>query len=160
MTPNDFHDPTMQGWSGMAVGNVHDDSPTGTIEFRNCIAENTGREGAKIYDKSSAGVKVRFVNCSWKSAWVSRAREYSGPRVPVLVELRNPRNTARPGGVEFVDCHVYDNIAGPAIEYDDVTRKTPLADVTGQLTAHGRSLRDALFGPNRVNVTLEVRHAR
>jgi parallel beta helix pectate lyase-like protein len=159
MTPNDFHDASLHGWSGMAVGTVHDDGPRGLVEFRNCVAENTGREGAKIYDKSAAGVKVRFLGCSWKNAWVSRPREYAGPRVPVLIELRNKDKTSRPGGVEFVDCHVYDDIAGPAIEYNDATRKSPLADVTGQITAHGRSLEDALLGPNVVNVTLKVRHA-
>jgi len=159
MTPNDFHDPNLHGWSGMAVGTVRDDGPQGLVEFRNCIAENTGREGAKIYDKSAAGVKVRFVGCSWKSAWVSRPREYGGPRVPVLIELRNQDKTSRPGGVEFVDCHVYDDIAGPATEYNDATRKSVLADVTGQITAHGTRLEDALLGPNLVNVTLKVRHA-
>ena len=41
-------DPSMCGWSGMAIGTVHDNSPKGTIEFRNCIAENTGREGRRI----------------------------------------------------------------------------------------------------------------
>ena len=47
MTPNDFHDPAMRGWAGMAVGTVHDDSPKGVIEFRNCIAENTGAKGPR-----------------------------------------------------------------------------------------------------------------
>lgn len=157
MTPNDFHDPAMRGWAGMAVGTVHDDSPKGVIEFRNCVAENTGREGAKIYDKSAAGVKVRFVACSWKSAWVSRPREYAGPRVPLLIELRSSKKTARPGGIEFVDCHVYDDIAGPAIEYDDATRKSTLVDVTGMITIHGSRLEDALLGPNLVNVKLTTR---
>jgi parallel beta-helix repeat protein len=156
MTPDDFHDPALHGWAGMAVGTVHDDSPKGLVEFRDCIAENTGREGAKIYDKSASGVKVRFVNCSWKSCWVSRAREYTGPRVPLLIELRGLGKTTHPGGVDFVDCHVYDDIAGPAIDYEDATRKTPLADIAGQITVHGRGLNAARLGPNAVNVTLRV----
>ena len=104
-------------------------------------------------------MKVRFVNCSWKNSWVSRLGRYTGPRVPLLLELHNTSRTQRPGGVEFVDCHVYDDVAGPVIEYDDVTRRTPLADVSGQITAHGRGLADPLLGPNVVHVTLEVRHA-
>jgi hypothetical protein len=159
MKPNDFHDPALRGWSGMAVGTVHDDSPKGLVEFRNCVAENTGREGAKIYDKSAAGVKVRFVSCSWKNAWVSSPREYAGPRVPLLIGLRDNKKTSRPGGIEFIDCHVYDDIAGPAIEYEDTTRKTPLFDVTGQITVHGSRLEDALLGPNVADVTLKLRHA-
>jgi hypothetical protein len=159
MTADDFKDPSMRGWSGMAIGTVHDDSPKGIVEFHNCVAENTGREGAKIYDKSASGVKVRFVHCSWKNCWVSRAREYTGPRVPVLLALHNTSKTQRPGGVEFVDCHVYDDVAGPVLDYDDVTRKTPLADVSGRITAHGRGLTDPLWGPKLDHVTLEVRHA-
>ncbi|HUE14137.1 MAG TPA: hypothetical protein VMR25_08240, partial [Planctomycetaceae bacterium] len=56
-------------------------------------------------------------------------------------------------------CHVYDDIAGPAIEYEDTTRKTPLFDVTGQITVHGSRLEDALLGPNVADVTLKLRHA-
>ncbi len=77
--------------------------------------------------------------------------------MPLLIELRNSKKTARPGGIEFVDCHVYDDIAGPAIEYDDETRKSTLVDVTGKITIHGSRLQDALLGPNLVNVALTMR---
>jgi len=159
MTPSDFRDPSMNGWSGMAVGTLRDNGPAGCIEFCNCVAENTGREGAKIYDKSASGMKVRFVNCSWKNSWVSRPRTYSGPRVPVLIELRDDQRTKRPGGVEFVNCHVYDDIAGPAVEYYDSTRKYPVHDLCGEITTHGKSLEGALLGPAAVNVTLKVGQA-
>jgi hypothetical protein len=158
--PTDLTDPQMQGWSGMAVGTVRDDGPQGIVEFRNCVTENTGREGAKVYDKSATGVKVRFVNCSWKNAWVARARNYAGPRVPILIQLRDTERTSTPGGVEFVNCQVYDDIAGPAIEYDDETRRHRLQDVAGSITTHGPQTRGALLGPDPIRVTLRVEPAR
>ena len=160
MSPGEFQEPSVGGWSGMAVGTVHDDGPKGLIEFRDCVTENTGREGAKVYDKSAAGVRVRFVDCSWKNCWVSHPRQYAGPRVPVLIELRDTQKTSHPGGVDFVDCHVYDDAAVPAIRYEDATGKTPLADVSGQITARGPRLSGAALGSKLVDVTLKVRVVR
>ena len=76
------------GWAGMAVGAVKDDGPKGTVEFINCTAENTGKEGAKVFDKSAENVRVRFVNCRWKNCWISRHSDDGGPRVPLLIHLR------------------------------------------------------------------------
>jgi hypothetical protein len=160
MKPDDFHDLSMGGWAGMAVEAARDDGPQGTIEFRNCVTENTGREGAKIFDKSAGSVKVRFVNCAWTNAWVSRPRDYAGPRVPVLIGLGDRQRTSHPGGIEFVDCHVYNDVGAPAIEYYDMTRKSPLRDVTGELTAHGHMIRAHILGADGGSVTLQVHRAR
>jgi Right handed beta helix region len=160
MTPDDFYDLSMGGWAGMAVEAARDDGPQGSVEFRDCVAENTGREGAKIFDKSAGSVTLRFVHCSWTNAWVSRPRDWAGPRVPVFIGLGNNRRTSRPGGVEFVDCHVYNDVNAPAIEYYDMTRKTPLHDVKGDLTVHGHMVRASLLGTDGVGVTLQVHRAR
>jgi hypothetical protein len=124
------------GWAGMAVGASRDAGPQGLVEFRNCVAENTGREGAKVFDKSARGVKVRFVNCVWKAPWLADAVEYDGPRVPVLVHLRRPEMTEQPGGVEFIDCHVYDAEARPALVAHEDKSSFGVRDLSGGISVH------------------------
>ena len=101
----------------MAVGTAN--GPSGLIEFRNCTTKNTGKEGVKVFDQSADSVRIRFVNCSWKNPWVSRHADYGGPRVPILIHLRRPELTQDPGGIDFVDCHVYDDAYRPVLQFED-----------------------------------------
>jgi hypothetical protein len=157
LAPEDFFDqPELTGWGGMSVGAARDDGPQGVIEFVDCTSENTGKEGAKIFDKSADSVKVRFVRCRWKNAWVSRHRAYGGPRVPVLIHLRRPDLTHKPGGVEFVDCAVYDDTWAPAIQYECDEGNFPLHDVTGTITVHNPAGAKARLGEDAVNVDLKL----
>lgn len=136
MAADDFTDPQMRGWAGMAVGTARDDGPQGLIEFINCTSENTGKEGAKIFDKSAKSVKVRFVDCNWRNSWVARHQDYGGPRPAVFFHLRRPEIVTAPGGVEFVNCHLYYDAIGPALDYVDDHGGHDLQDVTGQITLH------------------------
>ncbi len=157
LSPESFTDNTLRGWSGMAVGAVRDDGPQGTVEFINCTAENTGKEGAKVFDKSADGVRVRFVNCNWRNPWVSRHREYGGMRVPLLLHLRRPELTKTIGGVDFVDCTVYDDAYRPAFLLEE--DKSPLLgahDLTGRITVDSPHPPWMKLGPNAERVTLEV----
>lgn len=156
MSPDDFHDSGLAGWSGMSVGAARDDGPQGLVEFVNCTAENTGREGAKVFDKSADSVKVRFVNCNFRNAWVSRHREFSGPRVPILIHLRRPELTRKPGGVEFVNCHVYDDTYGPAVQFEDDSGEHSLHDISGRIVVHNHGTRDVRLGRDPVDVSLET----
>jgi hypothetical protein len=159
MSPEDFSDRAMSGWAGMSVGAVGDDAPQGLVEFVNCTAENTGKQGAKIFDKSANGVKVRFVNCNWKNSWVSLHRDTAEPRVPVLIHLRQNLITKKPGGVEFVGCHVYEDRIGPAVQYEVDQGNHPLSDVTGTITVHNRSGATIKVGPKTERVKLKIEDA-
>ncbi len=159
MTLEDFTDINQRGWAGISVGAIRDDGPKGTIEFINCTTENTGKEGVKVYDKSANGALVRFVNCNWKQPWVSAFRDYSGLRVPVFLHLRRYSMTENLGGVEFVDCHVYDMVDRPAIAFFDDEGGTNLHDVSGTITVQNPAGAKQRLGANPENVTLEVRAA-
>lgn len=98
------------GWSGMAVGSAVDGGPAGSIVFRNCVSENTGREGARIFDKSPDSVAVRFENCRWINPWRQHHPGFPGLRVPVLIHSQHPDRTLANGGVEFSDCAVFDDV--------------------------------------------------
>ena len=122
------------GWSGMAVGAVHDAGPQGIVEFRDSTVESAGKEDAKVYDKSAAGARVRFVRCHWGHAWSSPHPEYNGPRVPVLIQLRDPRVTHDLGGVDIVDSYVYDTVKRPAVLVDEGHTTYSVRNLHGRIT--------------------------
>ncbi len=154
-----FTDDSLRGWSGMAVGAVRDNGPQGIIEFRNCTSENTGKEGAKVFDKSADGVLVRFVNCSWKSPWVSRFRDDGGPRVPILLHLRRTQITERLGGIEFIDCTVFDDVFRPVLRVEENETLLGVRDLWGTITVHSPHDPRVMLGPDPKNVQLQVSKA-
>jgi polygalacturonase len=156
MKPEDFKDITQRGWAGMAVGTAKDEGPQGLIEFINCTSENTGKEGVRIFDKSSTGVKVRFVDCSWSNPWVSAHRNATEPRVPILIQQRRREVTARPGGIEFVNCYVYDDVPRAAVFYDDDSGALPLSEIHGTITVRNPRGTRARLGPQTTNVDLKL----
>ncbi len=157
MVPADFTDINQRGWAGMAVGTSKDDGPQGLVEFVNCTSENTGKEGVRIFDKSSTGVKVRFVNCSWRNPWISAHRDAAEPRAAVSILQRRRDVTARPGGVEFVDCYIYDDAPHTTVLYDDEFGEFPLAEVHGQITVRNPKGAQARLGAKTVNVDLKLK---
>ena len=156
MTPADFENRETSGWSGMCVGAIGDDGPQGLIEFIDCTTENTGKEGVKVFDKSADSVKVRFVRCKWANCWVSRHRHDSTPRVPVLIQLRRPEITSKPGGIEFVDCHIFDDRFSPVVEYVQTEGQHAIRDVSGHITVHSPHTPRLKLGTETQNVTLST----
>lgn len=102
--------------SGISIGAVRDAGPKGLIEFRDTTVESAGMSDVNIAAKSADGALARFVRCHWGHAWSAPRPEYVGPRVPVLILLRQPKLTHRLGGVEFVDCTIYDTESRPAVQ--------------------------------------------
>ena len=146
----------MKGWSGMSVGAIGDDGPQGEIVFRNCTSDNTGREGVKVFDKSALSAKVRFENCRWSNAWQSRAVDHGGPRVPVLLHVRQRPITDHFGGVEFVNCEVFDRSARPAVRFESDKGPLPLSDISGKITLYNPAGQKGYLGADQTNVSLEV----
>jgi parallel beta-helix repeat protein len=149
-------DPSVGGWSGMTVGAIRDDGPKGLIEFVDCVSENTGEEGAKIYDKSANGALVRFVRCKWSNPWTSPHPEHAYPRVPVLIQLRRPSNTTHLGGVEFEDCYVYDHVYRAALQVEEDGTEYGVRDVHGLITVQNPSGARMRLGHAPVNADVQV----
>ncbi len=143
--------------AGMVVGGVRDDGPQGLIEFVNCTSESTAREGALVSDKSAASVKVRFVNCHWRSPWQGQVPDYPGPRVPVLLRARRLAISSSPGGVAFIGCYVYDTVNRPAVQFE-TEKPLGLSDVSGTIYAVGAKVPRARLGDSLKNVNLRVIH--
>ena len=105
----------LNGVAGIAVGEIKDDGPGGLIEFINCVTEATGKEGARIYDKSTLSARVRFVNCAFSNPWILPDTSSGEPRVPILLQLRRPESTRNFGGIDFQNCSIYDKVSRPPV---------------------------------------------
>lgn len=143
------------GRAGIRVSGVKDDGPQGTVEFINCVTEDTGRESAGVTDKSSRNVKVRFVNCHFHNPWRSPSPTYAGPRVPIHFELRRPEIAGTLGQVEFVDCYVHDSVDRPVLRLESIN-DTGLIDVHGQIYAPAAKTARLRLGLDPKNVDIQV----
>ena len=151
----DFTDMNERGWAGLSVGAIGDGT-RGLVEFINCTTENTGKEGIKVYDKSADGAHVRFKNCTVTNPWVSSFRDYGGPRVPILIHLRRETITKKPGGIEFLDCYVYDNVFRPAVLHEEDKSYWGVRDVSGRIYVSNPAGARLRLGESPKNVTLEI----
>ncbi len=127
----------IKGVAGIAVGAIKDNGPQGLIEFLDCVTENTGTEGARVYDKSARSARVRFADCSFRNPWSSLEPGDREPRVPVILHLRQPKNTEDLGGIDFQDCYVFDNAPRPAVQFEVDHGEFGLRDVHGQIIVSG-----------------------
>jgi lysophospholipase L1-like esterase len=126
---------------GIGVGAVTDDGPLGLIEFRNCTIENTTRGGLFLYDKSADKARVRFVNCRWSNVGKpnqepTTRRAGKRPGIPLHMTLMRPKLVRRLGGVDFIDCRVYDDVDRPVLVADDLGSQLGIRDLKGRITVH------------------------
>jgi len=152
-------------WHGLGVSTVLDTAPKGLIEFRNCVVQDTRKEGALIINKSSKAVKVRFVNCKWfNSGEPGRA----APIGVVAEQDEGKKFPAFPGGIDFIDCRVYQqqvhvrsrNLPTILARGENI-QKYGLYDIQGRITVVGPPERSRLMklGPKLSDVTLQVQRA-
>ncbi|MCX6913981.1 MAG: right-handed parallel beta-helix repeat-containing protein [Verrucomicrobia bacterium] len=151
--------PGINGVAGIAVGEVKDNGPKGLIEFIDCVTENTGKEGARVYDKSATSARVRFANCSFRNPWTSPALGDGGPRVPIILHLRRPESTENMGGIDFQDCYVYDSAVRPAVRLEEDKGDFGLRDVHGQIMVTGPGTPCLKLGTKLQDVDLKVLRA-
>jgi hypothetical protein len=104
------------GSSGISVGAVRDEGPKGVVEFRDTTVDSAGMSDVTVAAKSADGAQLRFVRCHFNHPWTTPHPEYTGPRVPILIVLRQPKVTHHLGGISFADSFVYDTENRPAIQ--------------------------------------------
>ena len=142
---------------GIVVGAAKDDGPTGTLEFRNCTVEDPAEPGAYIYDKSAASVRVRFVNCHFKNAWVGGGKERDKrPRSPLLLNLPRPELTQGHGGIDFVQCHVYDDHDRPVLTVVEEKSDNGVSDLKGGIIVHSPYAPRVELGEKATNCDIEA----
>ena len=146
---------TSRRGAGIRATKVRDDGPGGLVEFRNCLIESTEGYGIKVRDKSANGARVRFVDCTVRNA--ARNRSYADAWAPVLLDMTGTDGIQRPGGVEFVNCRVEDDLLRPALVANS---PAGLFEVTGTITVRNPQGVKSEFDGSRAANSLVVRADR
>ena len=137
--------------AGIAVGAVKDDGPKGTIEFRNCTVENTQGSGAYVYDKSAENARVIFNDCKWSNVAIK------GDRPPILFHARRDGLATTIGGVDLIDCRLYDNTDRPAVVIEG-EEGTQARDISGKITVLSPATPRMEVKVPAENVSLNLQH--
>ena len=128
-----FEDIRVQDGHGIWVAYLRDDGPDGSIKFKNLIIENT-TYGTLIF-KSFQKVDLSFENCVWKNL---------GPNnYPIKIQGFKPYMTS-PGGVQFTNCQVIDDVDRPAIKLDR-TGNHSLHHIHGDLYVENNKRKGAMY---------------
>jgi hypothetical protein len=134
---------------GIGVGAISDNGPGGLIEFRNCVIEGPAGAGAYVYDKSPGAALVRFVNCHWARTSTVPGGRSDTPRVPLHLHRRRASLAKQIGGIEFIDCHVYDTEDRPVLMVEcEAPDGAGLNGLKGQITVHSPYPPRAELGSN------------
>jgi len=143
---------------GIGVGMLDDDGPQGSIEFRNCIIDGPARAGAYLYDKSASSARLRFVNCHWRNTWNGSSGK-KNVRVPLLIHRRRPEAVEVLGGIDFVDCHVYDTEDRAVLLVENEKAAVSVRDLAGRLVVHNPYGGRMDLGPHPEAVDLRLEPA-
>ena len=137
--------PGTGGDCGMCVRVPGDEGPEGTIEFINCLSENSGQAGANVYGVSVGNLKIRFVNCNWVNS----------QGTAVVLNMQQP-SPAGEGSVEFVNCSVYEEKTGATVQVISLKGTDYGDDVDGVVTVHNKHGARLASEPRGINVNLRV----
>jgi hypothetical protein len=146
----------LKGVAGFAVGAVRDNGPKGLIDFVHCVAENTAKEGVRIYDKSALSARVRLINCAIRDPWQVTEESKETERAPILIQSRHAENTTKPGGIDFEDCYIYEDVNRPAVLFEAPGTDISLWDVHGQIVVGGLPTPSLHLGTKIKEVDLKI----
>ncbi|MFO8082416.1 MAG: right-handed parallel beta-helix repeat-containing protein [Armatimonadota bacterium] len=107
-----------------------DGSVTGTIEFVDCVFEDTRQPGISVVKPAARGL-VRFERCK-----LINTGGTAETRSPIMLMSRMGAD-APVGGVEFVDVEVHDPVDRIPMRYVDQAGGTALEDISGNLILVG-----------------------
>jgi hypothetical protein len=114
---------------GLRVRAVNErNRPRGLIEFKNCTCENITYAGVSVlWEKVGSPLKLRFSGCKWRNV-ARRTKE-----APVHLTLKREKAKSQTGGIEFVNCYVYDEKKRSFLRITDVEAGEGVYDVKGQI---------------------------
>jgi hypothetical protein len=98
-------------------------NPSGVVEFVNCTSEGSHYAGNTVTWNAAAAIKLRFEDCKWMRSALRSSQ------VPLDIRIAGSGG----GGVEFVNCYVYDDKKRTPIRYVDLSAASQSMAVSGQI---------------------------
>lgn len=139
--------------NGIVVSAIGDDMPEGRIVFRNCTIENVSKLGVNVYGKASGRAHLLFENCTW----AYNCADPKDDRAPIHFRLWPDTHAKRNGGVEFINCRVFDDRPRPAIDVDTDEGAHGLFDIHGDITVfNSKGMRQTDWAVPLENVDLKL----
>lgn len=115
------------GAPGLRVRANNESGPKGLIEFKNCTSEGITYAGIYAVWKLTSPMKLKFSNCKVQDV-AKRSKE-----PPIGLELAGRKTTSLVGGVEFIDCYVYDKKNRPFLKIIDSKSGQGIYEVRGDI---------------------------
>lgn len=143
-----FEDVTVRDGKGVYVAYFSDYGPDGVIKFKSLLVENT-TFGTWI-GKSSKCVDLIFEDCTWRNIKKDN---------PPLSIFSNGENTAKPGGIKFTRCKIFDSFDRPVIIFSKYDGDN-LYDIQGDFYVENENYNGPFVDwkkANLVNVDLVIK---
>lgn len=104
--------------------------PKGQIEFNNCVSEDIAYSGVSVIWELTSDIVLRFKNC--KLTNVAQRRDQS----PIHIKMRKHKKGDMIGGVEFVNCYVYDDKKRPFLSISGFDGDEGYYNVRGNINVY------------------------
>jgi len=104
--------------------------PRGLIEFRNCTSEDIISSGTLATWKVNSPLKVRFDNCKWRNVAMGKDKS------PLDLTMKRSETTSQTGGIEFVNCYLYDTKNRSFLKITEVEGGQGVYDLKGNINVY------------------------
>ncbi|MBN2456876.1 MAG: right-handed parallel beta-helix repeat-containing protein [Sedimentisphaerales bacterium] len=100
----------------------------GLIEFKNCVCENINHRGINtIWEKVASPITLRFSKCKFRNVAIRKND------VPFRLLLKTVHTARQNGGIEIVDCYLYDEKKRPCLKITDRKGYNDIYDIKGDI---------------------------
>jgi hypothetical protein len=142
------------GGIGLQVGSVKDGNLSGLIKFKNCTVENTYYPGIYVHDKSTKGAGLKFENCSVRNS----GNGYWYPKTALLLSKNDTTPTEIFGGIEFVDCSIFEEPHRLPLLIEPTVEKSKLQLIVGTLKVYDPTNTKSNMGSSIENTSIEIEY--
>lgn len=111
-----------------SVSKYTNNDPMGLVEFKNCVVEGSSYAGIyAVWGKVNSSLKLRVSDCKWWNV-AKIPKEF-----PIHLDLKRKGAVSQTGGVEFVNCYVYDTKNRPFLRITDAEVGEGVYDIKGDI---------------------------
>jgi len=128
--------------------------PRGLVEFRNCTSEDIFYSGISAIWELTSDINLRFKNCKVKN--VAQKRN----QIPIHINMRKNKKLNQPGGIEFIDCYIYDKKNRPFLAVSGFDGDEGVYNIIGNINVYNNYGARLDLGKTELKLPLQVKSFR
>lgn len=144
---------------GLQVLSNDSDGPTGVIEFRQCVTENTFGPGVWVASKSR-NFNLIFKECKFQNVCTGKIDDYEPYNIPVLLRISRQKLIDKQTFIEIDNCHIYDNKNRVGINIRPYDWSSGNINVKGVLNIENSVAKILSLGVGSNNAGLKIKHIK